>query len=180
VAIVGAGNSAGQAAVYLAGFANKVRMIVRGESLEKSMSSYLSRRIASIDNIEVLLESQIVAIHGERSVEMVEVLDGRSKATNCLPAAALFVFTGAIPQTQWASDRLRLDDKGFILTGPAVADDDLWPLRRAPLFLETSCPGVFAAGDVRSGSVKRVASAVGEGSMAVAFVHEYLAGTISD
>ncbi len=176
VAVVGAGNSAGQAAVYLANFAKKVWMIVRGQSLEKSMSSYLSRRIAGIDNIEVVLESQIVALHGERSIEMIEVQSVASMTTSCLPILALFVFTGAVPQTQWASDRLRLDAKGFVLTGPAVAEDSLWPLRRAPLFLETTCPGVFAAGDVRAGSVKRVASAVGEGSMAVAFVHEYLLG----
>jgi thioredoxin reductase (NADPH) len=177
IAIVGAGNSAGQAAVYLANQSKKVWMIVRGESLEKSMSSYLSMRIQAIDNIEVLLLHEIVALSGNQSLEMVEVMDKRTRTTRCLPVAALFVFTGAVPQTLWTSERLRLDSKGFILTGPAVANDPLWTLPRAPLFLETTCPGVFAAGDVRSGSIKRVASAVGEGSMAVAFVHEYLQGS---
>ena len=176
VIVVGAGNSAGQAAVYLSGTARKVWMVVRGKSLEATMSMYLVRRIAGIANIEVLTETEIAQVHGEHSVEMVEVLDKKAQTKRCLTATALFVFIGAIPQTEWASERVRLDAKGFVLTGPAVAKDPSWTLPRAPLFLETSCPGIFAAGDVRSGSIKRVASAVGEGSMTVAFVHEYLQG----
>lgn len=176
VVVVGGGNSAGQAAVYLSGFAQKVWVVIRRDSLDDSMSSYLARRIASIENIEVLPRSQVAAVHGQRSVEMIEVADGKAGITRCIPSLALFVFIGAIPQTEWTSERLRLDSKGFVLTGPAVAKDPLWTQPRPPLFLETSCAGVFAAGDVRSGSIKRVASAVGEGSMAVAFVHEYLHG----
>lgn len=173
IGIVGAGNSAGQAAVFLSRTVRKVWMIVRGENLDKSMSSYLCRRIEGIGNIEVLTETEVAALEGNPSLNMVEVRHRATSVSRCLPLSALFVFTGATPHTEWISDQVKLDSKGFVLTGPAVAGQD-WQLSRPPLFLETSCPGIFAAGDVRSGSIKRVASAVGEGSMAVAFVHEYL------
>lgn len=176
VVIVGAGNSAGQAAVYLSNYAKKVWMVVRGKSLEDSMSAYLAWRIESIGNIEVVTDTIVSSVHGERSVEMVEISHRGTGVTKCLTAAGLFVFIGAIPQTSWLSESIKMDEKGFVLTGEAVARSGCWELSRPPLYLETSCPGVFAAGDVRSGSIKRVASSVGEGSMAVAFVHEYLQG----
>ncbi len=173
VAIVGAGNSAGQAAIFLSSSVKKVWMVVRGKSLSANMSSYLARRIEQISNIEILYESEVTGLHGKNELESIEVcVKNRPRK---LAVAGLFVFIGAVPQTEWLPDRVMCSSKCFVLTGPAVLNSGKWNEKRPPLFLETTCPGVFAAGDVRDSSIKRVASAVGEGSMAVAFAHQYLA-----
>ncbi len=174
VVIVGGGNSAGQAAVYLAGLARKVYILVRGDDLYKSMSSYLVHRIEQMPNIEVLYHTTVERMAGNGVLASVEILEHRTGERRMLPTAALFSFIGAVPWTEWLPPEVEKDAKGFVRTGPALAESPYWTLRRQPFLLETSRPGVFAAGDVRAGSVKRVASAVGEGSMAVQFVHEYL------
>jgi thioredoxin reductase (NADPH) len=171
VAIVGAGNSAGQAAVYLAGLARRVFLIARRSELEATMSRYLIDEIAVRDKIEVLTECEVRALIGERQLEAIEV-EHRLGDRRRLAARALFTFIGAEPHTSWLSGQVALDERGFVLTGKDVPDHS----RRAsvPDHLETSIPGVFAVGDVRSGSIKRVASAVGEGAMAVNLVHGFL------
>ena len=177
VFVVGAGNSAGQAAVYLATFANKVTMLVRGESLAAKMSYYLVDRIEQTPNIEVRTGSEVAAVHGSGHMEGITVSNDRGESET-LPASALFIFTGAIPQTSWLGDQICRDPHGFVMTGPQLVKQGKalaeWPLKREPFLLESSVPGVFIVGDVRSNSVKRVASAVGEGSIAVQFVHQYL------
>lgn len=178
--VVGAGNSAGQAAMYLVQYASKVVMVVRGQSLEEKMSQYLVDRIYAHPNIEVRLYSEITEVLGEDHVEAVEILDCQADTKEVCPAVALFIFIGAVPRTAWLSDTVEQDQYGFILTGPQLVRDGYapkayWPLDREPFLLESSMPGVFAVGDVRSNSVKRVASAVGEGSIAVQFVHQHLA-----
>jgi thioredoxin reductase (NADPH) len=177
VFIVGAGNSAGQAAMYLAEHASQVTMMVRGTSLAAKMSQYLVERIEAAPNIDVRLQSEVAAVHGERNLEAVTVRDFAGNEER-LPAAAIFIFTGAIPNTDWLADTVRRDRHGFVLTGPQLLEAGKplkdWPLERPPFLLESNVPGVFVVGDVRSGSVKRVASAVGEGSIAVQFVHQYL------
>ncbi len=178
--IVGAGNSAGQAAMYLVEYASKVVMVVRGASLEEKMSQYLVDRIYAHPNIEVRLQSEITAVHGDDHVEALTVSNCQTGEEDVCPAVALFVFIGAIPRTQWLSDLVECDSYGFVLTGPQLIHDGkppkaYWPLDRDPFLLESSMPGVFAVGDVRANSVKRVASAVGEGSISVQFVHQYLA-----
>ncbi|MFE3452795.1 FAD-dependent oxidoreductase [Nonomuraea sp. NPDC059194] len=176
VFIVGAANSAGQAAVYLAGFASKVHLLVRGDGLEKSMSHYLIEQIAAIPAIEVHYETEVTGGQGDDHLERLTL--STKGAEWSADAQWLFVFIGAEPYTSWLGDGLERDAKGFVLTGPdLVAHGERprnWPLRRQPYFLETNIPGVFAAGDVRADSIKRVASAVGEGAMAVALVHRYL------
>jgi thioredoxin reductase (NADPH) len=174
--VVGGGNSAGQAAVFLSASARTVHLVVRGDSLHRSMSSYLARRIEQIANVEVCLDTVVASMHGERGLERVELEHVRTRARRTVVTPALFSFIGAVPRTDWLPPDVVRDDKGFVLTGEAVARSGRGPERRAPFLLETSHPGVFATGDVRSGSVKRVASAVGEGSMAVQFVHEFLKG----
>lgn len=180
VVIVGGANSAGQAAVYLSRYARQVTMLVRSRSLTEDMSEYLIQEIAVRPNIRVLLNTRLVAGIGEDHLEGVVVEDKRTDKTETLPAAALFVMIGAVPHTAWLPSGLRRDRAGFILTGVDLMQNGglpkRWPLQRLPLALETSIPGVFAVGDVRHGSVKRVASAVGEGSMAVAYLHQYLPG----
>jgi len=174
VAVVGGGNSAGQAAVFLATQARRVYLLLRGDSLDKSMSAYLARRIESTPNIEVHRNTEVLRMNGDGRLGSVEVVDKKTGEVRTLDVAALFSFIGALPRTEWLPPEIDRDEKQFVRTGPELAQSNRWTARRQPFLLETSRPGVFAAGDVRSGSVKRVASAVGEGAMAVQFVHEYL------
>jgi len=174
VLVVGGGNSAGQAAVYLASQTRRVLLLIRGDDLNKSMSSYLVHRIESIPNIEVLRNTTIRRMDGDGHLAWVELIDGKSGQQRKVETPGVFSFIGASPRTDWLPPEIERDAKGFVLTGSAVAESPRWNGKRTPFLLETSHPGVFAAGDVRSGSVKRVASAVGEGAMAVQFVHEYL------
>jgi thioredoxin reductase (NADPH) len=178
VVIVGGANSAGQAAVYFSRFARSVTILYRGESLRRGMSHYLVEQIEAIPTIAVRLGAEVAAAHGAGRLEAVEVTTaGGPRET--LPAAGMFVFIGARPATDWLEGAVARSRQGFVLAGAQVREADAtarpWPLEREPLPLETSVPGVFVAGDVREGSIKRVASAVGEGSMAVQLVHRYLA-----
>jgi thioredoxin reductase (NADPH) len=173
VTVVGAGNSAGQAAVFLAGLARKVSLLVRGDDLNKNMSSYLVWRIRQTPNIEILYNTAVRRMSGDGHLQGVEIADSQTGKARALTTPALFSFIGAVPRTEWLPAEIEKDDKGFVRTGTGLAQSPHWTGRRVPFLLETSRPGVFAAGDVRSGSVKRVASAVGEGAMAVQFVHEY-------
>jgi thioredoxin reductase (NADPH) len=173
VVLVGAANSAGQSALHLARFANRVVMVVRGDSIRARMSSYLVDQIEATPEIEPRFHSHLTGIRGEGHVEAVEVT-GPGGETEWLPTAAVFVMIGAAPHTDWLEGTIARDEAGFLLVGPEVVAARRWTEKRAPFSLETSLPGVFAAGDVRSGSLKRVASAVGEGAMAVHYVHKYL------
>jgi thioredoxin reductase (NADPH) len=175
VVIIGGANSAGQAAVYFSQHAAKVTMLVRS-TLERSMSHYLIERIAKLDTIEVRAGSEAIAAEGEDGhLARLRVRNGDG-GEHVLDADACFVFIGAAPRTDWLDGVVMRDDRGFILAG-LDAKADGWPLARDPYLLETSVPGVFVAGDVRARSIKRVASAVGEGSMAVSLVHQYLSDT---
>ncbi len=179
VVIVGGGNSAGQAAMHFAPYANKIFMIVRGGSLKETLSNYLIDRITSAHNIEVLLHSQVTALHGEQILQGITVRNQTTGEVREIETHWLFVCIGGVPQTEWAIEAgIIRDDAGYIVTGPDLRRGRerpaSWPLDRDPHYLETNVPGVFAAGDVRHGSVKRFASAVGEGAMAVAFVHRHL------
>ena len=174
VLVVGGGNSAGQAAIFLAEVARRVHLVVRDDNLYRGMSAYLARRIEETPNIEVLLNTEVRRMEGDSHLRSVELINNKTGETRTLATPALFSFIGAVPRTEWLAADIDKDVHGFILTGTAVRSSPRWTPRRPPFLLETSRPGVFAAGDVRSGSVKRVASAVGEGAMAVAFVHEYL------
>lgn len=173
VAIVGGGNSAGQAAVFLAGFAKHVYLLVRGPGLSETMSRYLISRIEASREITVETSTTIEALEGSAHLERIRWLNGKSGSSDFHEIRHLFLMTGADPNTAWLGECLALDAKRFIKTGADIATN--WPLRRAPFPLETSVPGVFAVGDIRANSVKRVASAVGEGSMAVQFIHQVLA-----
>ena len=175
VCLVGAGNSAGQAALHLAGHARKVTLLVRGESLEKGMSHYLIEQIAGRANIEVRLRAELAAALGEIRLTAVEVRDAASGETGRLDCGALFIFIGADAETAWLPPEVARDARGYVLTGEAARAAGGWPLERDPFLLETSAPGVFACGDVRSSPVKRVAAAVGDGAMAIAFIHRHLA-----
>jgi thioredoxin reductase (NADPH) len=178
VVVVGGGNSAGQAAVFLAQTTRRVHVLVRGDGLADTMSRYLIRRIEENPAISLLAHTEIVALEGEGHLERVRWRDNRDGTSEIHTVRHVFIMTGAMPNTGWLERCLLLDDKGFIKTGPDLSPEDLaatgWPLTRSPYLLETSRPGIFAVGDVRGGNIKRVASAVGEGSIAIAFVHQVL------
>ena len=179
VFLIGGGNSAGQAAMFFANYAQSVQLLVRGRSLAATMSHYLIEQLASKDNIRVRTETRIMRVEGSDHVERVVIENRLSGAITTEPAAAVFVFIGADAETQWLPDAVIRDARGYVCTGRDVTDlvaqnSGHWPLQRDPFLLETSVPGIFAAGDVRHGSIKRVAAGVGEGSMAIAFVHQYL------
>ena len=181
VFVVGAGNSAGQAALYLARYARSVTLLVRGRSLEESMSKYLIERIEEAPNIAVKTNASVSELHGDGRLEAVSILDSTTGEVARVPASAVFVFIGASPRTEWLAGQLQLDRQGFIVSGPDLERQpnrkpDGWTAEREPYWLETSVPGIFVAGDVRRQSTKRVASAVGEGAMAVTFVHQHLKG----
>lgn len=173
VYIVGAGNSAGQAAMFFADHASTVHVLVRGESLGEKMSNYLVERLQAHPKVEVHTRTKIAECHGEESLTGLTLQ--RDNEVMRVDTNYAFIFIGAVPHTDWLGDRVARDERGFILTGPALGALESWPLKRQPFLLECSVPGIFAAGDVRSQSVKRVASAVGEGSVSVAFVHRHLA-----
>jgi len=175
VCIIGAGNSAGQAALFFSRHAKSVTMLVRGASLDASMSRYLIDQIAANDVIHVETRSEVVRLHGEASLEAVDVIDKATGTTMRRSCPVLFVMIGADAVTGWLPPDITRDAHGFVLTGADAAATDSWMLERRPFALETSAPGIFAVGDVRSGSVKRVSAGVGEGGMAIAFVHQYLA-----
>jgi thioredoxin reductase (NADPH) len=172
--VVGGGNSAGQAAVFLAGHARRVLLMIRGDDLYKNMSSYLARRIEQTPNIQLVLNTTIRRMNGNTHLGSVETVNSKTGEERTVETPGVFSFIGADPRTGWLPPEIERDAKGFVQTGAALASSQYWTLRRQPFLLETSRPGVFAAGDVRAGSVKRVASAVGEGAMAVQFVHECL------
>ncbi|MBA2410367.1 MAG: FAD-dependent oxidoreductase [Pyrinomonadaceae bacterium] len=184
IVIIGGGNSAGQAAVHLSAHARAVHIAVREAGLAESMSNYLIRRIDKIGNIEVLSCSEIQRVEGEDQISTIVIRDNRTGEMQRLNASHLFIFIGATPATDFVGDGLVLDDNGFVKTGDALTADDLhiagWPFERRPYLLEASCPRIFAAGDVRSGSGKRVASAVGEGSTCVQFIHQTLTESHGD
>ena len=176
IVVVGGGNSAGQAAVFLSRRSPGTRLLIRGDDLGKSMSRYLVNQVERTENLIVCLDTEVVELGGDRELESVTVLNNRTGERTSLPAKALFVFIGASPHTAWLDGQLATDDHGFLLTGRDVQGDELSEYDGdSPLFLETSRPGIFAIGDVHSGSIKRVASAVGEGSMAIRLVHQRLA-----
>jgi thioredoxin reductase (NADPH) len=175
VVVIGGANSAGQAAVYFSGYARKVTMVVRADSLAKSMSHYLIEQINAIENVEVLTRTEVVAALGEAEhLTALRLRNADDDSEQEVAVDACFVFIGALPRTEWLDGVVARDERGFVLAGSDVHKQG-WPLPREPHPLETSVPGVFVAGDVRSRSIKRVASAVGEGSMAVSLIHEYLA-----
>jgi thioredoxin reductase (NADPH) len=178
VIVVGGGNSAGQAAVFLAQTAKRVHLLVRSNGLTGSMSRYLIRRIEESPTIVLRALTELTALEGNNHLEQVRWWDHQAENVEAHDIRHVFFMTGADPSTHWLRGCVVLDAKGFIKTGPALSQDELtsadWPLGRAPHLLETSLPGVFAVGDVRDGSIKRVASAVGEGSIAVAFIHQVL------
>jgi len=179
--IVGGANSAGQSAVHFSRYARTVTMLVRGESLDEKMSQYLVDRIKSTSNIRVRLRTTVVEVHGENRLEAITVFDAAKNKQETLPTTALFIFIGALPHTDWLKEIVERDDHGFILTGSDLLQEKgnghlhgSWKLKRDPFWLECSQPGIFAVGDVRHGSVKRVAAGVGEGATAVQFIHQYL------
>ena len=174
VMVVGGGNSAGQAVMFLSEQTPRVFLLLRGGDLRKSMSSYLADRIEGADNVEVLSNAEMTRMLGDQRLEAVEIKDTRSGETRTIRTSAVFTFIGAIPCTNWLPPEIETDSKGFVKTGRLVSSSPYWTAEREPFFLETSRPGIFAAGDVRLGSTKRVASAVGEGAMAVQLAHEYL------
>ncbi len=181
VAVVGGGNSAGQAAVHLSQYASEVTLLVRSGSIEAGMSAYLVDQLRAIPNVTIRLNASVAAVRGTDSLEAITVEDSAAGTREDMAMDAVFLFIGALPRTEWLAGLVERDGAGFLVTGPALAratDGRVagWPLAREPFLLETNVPGVFAAGDVRSRSVKRIASGVGEGSMAVQFVHQHLAG----
>jgi thioredoxin reductase (NADPH) len=178
VFIVGGANSAGQAALFFSRYARMVTLLVRGDSLEASMSYYLIQQLAAVDNIQVRTRTEVVAAHGSDHLQGLTLCDNKNSSTVTVECGHLFVFIGAEPRTDWLGDIVARDPKGFVYTGPDLLSHGIrpagWDRDRDPFYLESSVPGIFAAGDVRANSVKRVASAVGEGAMAVSLVHRYL------
>lgn len=178
VFVVGGANSAGQGAMFFSRYASKVTMLIRGDSIESGMSQYLVDQIREQANIEVLLGTVVVQVSGEEKLEQLTLETRGGGQVEAVPAAALFVFIGAVPHTELVAEVVERTEEGFILTGRGLSDGKGgfrgWPLKRDPFLLETSVPGVFAAGDVRQDAVRRVATAVGEGAIAVSFVHQYL------
>jgi thioredoxin reductase (NADPH) len=174
VHIVGAGNSAGQAALSFSTHARNVTMLCRSDTLERTMSYYLIEQLATRRNIDVMFGAEVVGVHGDASLEAIDVRNSATGETMRLRSGGLFIFIGADAETGWLPPEIALDRNGFVLTGPDLRLAGRWELDRDPYLLETSVPGIFACGDVRLGPVKRVAAAVGEGSMAIAFVHQYL------
>jgi thioredoxin reductase (NADPH) len=174
VHLIGAGNSAGQAALYFASHARTVTLVVRGDSLEKSMSRYLIEQLRRKQNVAVRLRSEVIFAHGGSSLAAIDIRDNASAQVSREGCGGLFIFIGADAETGWLPEQIALDRRGYVLTGDDVVKAGRWPLNRDPYLLETSVPGVFACGDVRLSPVKRVAAAVGEGSMAIASVHKYL------
>jgi thioredoxin reductase (NADPH) len=178
VAVVGGGNSAGQAAVFLAATARRVHVLVRGASLADTMSRYLVRRIEENPAIVVRTRTEVVALEGRGKLERLQWRDEQTGQVESHDIGYVFMMTGAVPNTGWLNGCVALDKDGFVKTGTDLSPEDLasakWPLTRPPYLLETSRPGIFAVGDVRSGNVKRVASAVGEGSIAISLVHQVL------
>jgi len=178
VYIVGGANSAGQAALFFSRHAREVTLVVRGESLERSMSYYLIQQLAAIGNVHVRTGTEVLEAHGTEHLEAVTLCDSKQGTRTTLPAGHLFVFIGAEPRTEWLDSAVVRDPRGFVYTGPDLLTSGQrptgWDRDRDPFYLESSVPGIFAAGDVRANSVKRVASAVGEGAMAVTLVHKYL------
>lgn len=178
VYVVGGANSAGQAAMNFSKYAERVVILVRGESLSSTMSQYLIDQIKETPNIQLWTHASVAEVHGDTHLEEVSVLCSDTNKVERVPASSMFIFIGALPRTDWLGDAIERDDRGFILTGPDLMQGGerpkKWTLDRDPFLLETNVPGVFAVGDVRHGSVKRVASGVGEGSVAVQFIHQYL------
>jgi thioredoxin reductase (NADPH) len=174
VHLIGAGNSAGQAALHFANHARSVTMVVRGDCLERTMSHYLVEQIRRKTNVAVLLNSECRAVHGDASLSAIDIGTGVSNQVNRIASGGLFVFVGADAETDWLPAEIARDRRGYVLTGDDVVRAGRWPLERDPSLLETSVPGIFACGDVRLSTVKRVAAAVGEGSMSIAFVHQFL------
>lgn len=178
VYLVGGANSVGQAAMHFSKYASKVIILVRGESLSSSMSQYLIDQIAATENIQVCTSCSVVEVKGEEHLEAIAIAHAKTGQIETVPARSLFIFIGASPKTDWLDGIIQRDTQGFILTGPDLMHNGKsppgWHLERSPFLLETSVPGIFAAGDVRYGSIKRVASGVGEGSIAIQFVHRYL------
>jgi thioredoxin reductase (NADPH) len=174
VHIVGAGNSAGQAALFFANHAKSVTILCRSDSLGKSMSHYLVDQIATKKNIHSTTQSEVTAVYGDGSLEAIDVYDRTTGDVTRCESGGLFIFIGADADTRWLCSEIALDERGYVLTGPDVRATGRWTIERDPFLLETSVPGIFACGDVRSSPIKRVAAAVGDGSMAIAFVHQYL------
>ena len=174
VHIIGAGNSAGQAAMFFSAHARSVTILCRGETLEATMSRYLLDQLATRANVRALLHAEVTTVHGDTALEAIDVRDTATGGTTRMESGGLFIFIGADAETTWLPPEIALDPKGYVLTGSDVSGTGKWPLDRDPYLLETSVPGIFACGDVRFGPVKRVAAAVGEGSMAIAFVHQCL------
>lgn len=180
VVVVGGGNSAGQAAMNFSRFARSVTVLVRGDSLKSTLSHYLVDRITAANKITVLCNTEVTALHGDLMLQSITIRNRKTSESRDLETKGIFVCIGGVPHTDWATEvGIVRDQGGYLVTGPDLLRDgrtpEAWPLKRTPYYLETSMPGVFAAGDVRHGAVKRCASAVGEGAMAVTFVHRYLA-----
>ena len=181
VVVIGGGNSAAQATMHMARYSPHVTLVVRGHSLKQSVSAYLVDRVSAAKNVEVLVDTEVTALEGESMLDAIVVRNSKTGETRRIETHWLFVCIGGAPRTDWAIEAgVQRDDAGYLVTGPDLLDNGRppsgWPLDRPPYYLETNVPGLFAAGDVRHGSIKRCASAVGEGAMAVTFVHRYLAG----